>query len=60
MLRSGSVRGEGPEDGNPSTFPLYPRREGRGLGRFTVMARLVVRKFSQIATPEPGEVQEQA
>jgi hypothetical protein len=58
--RSGSsVRGEGPEDGLRRPSRYTPSREGRGLGRFTVMARLVVRKFPQIATPEPSGVQEQ-
>ena len=47
-----SARGEGPEDGNPSIFSLSPSREGRGLGRFTVMVRLAMRKFAQIATSE--------
>jgi len=40
VLRSGiSARGEGPEDGNPSIFSLSPSREGRGLGRFTVIGK---------------------
>ena len=36
VLRSAtSVRGEGPEDVNPSNLLAIPSREGRGLGRFS-------------------------
>ena len=60
MLRSGVAPGaRGPEDGKSVDLPATPPRGKVGASGASPSWQGCVRKFPQIATPEPSGVQEQ-